>query len=210
MDRTVVCIIALHFAAFLTLALVLTWLPAYLNQGLGYAPKRAGQLFAAVLIASAPVSIVLSACSQRLMRRGVASRIARGAFVCACLGIGGALLVGASVFDVSSGAKVVLIALAIATTPIIYSLGPAMVAQIAPPSRRGAALAFEYSIAWIADIVAPPGVGWLIRNAHDNIAVGFEQGLLLTGALLIVLAVGGFTVLNPERSIKRLSRRASA
>lgn len=158
-DPSVVCIIALHFAAFLTLALALTWLPAYLNQGLGYAPRRAGQLFAAVLLASAPIGLALSAWSQRMIKRGVPSRIARGAFVCACLAVGGVLLVATAVCDIGPITKIVLIALAIATTPIIYSLGPAMVAQITPPEQRGAALAIEYSVAWIAGIVAPPVVG---------------------------------------------------
>ncbi|MFP6562666.1 MFS transporter [Paraburkholderia sp. B3] len=209
-DRTVVCIIALHFAAFLTLALVLTWLPAYLSEGLGFGPRRAGQMFAAVLVATAPVGLVLSAWSQRLMKRGVPSRLARGAFVCACLAVGGVLLVVAVVGNFGPALKVVLIALAISTTPIIYSLGPAMVAQIAPPEQRGAALAIEYSIAWIAGIVAPPAVGWMIRAAHNNVAAGFEQGLLLTGAVLVVLGVGGLKVLNPERSLERLARRAAA
>jgi MFS family permease len=209
-DRTVVCIIALHFAAFLTLALVLTWLPAYLSEGLGFAPRRAGQVFAAVLVASAPVGLVLSACSQRLMRRGVPTRIARGAFVCGCLAVGGALLVVAAVLDLGPMLKVGMIGLAISTTPIIYSLGPAMMAQIVPAEQRGAALAIEYSIAWIAGIVAPPAVGWMIRAAHNNVAAGFEQGLLLTGAVLVVLGVGGLKVLNPERSLERLARRLAA
>lgn len=209
-DRTVACIIALHFAAFLTLALVLTWLPAYLSEGLGYEPRRAGQLFAAVLVASAPVGIVLSACSQRLMTRGVPSRIARGAFVCVCLAAGGMLLAVAAVCDVGPIVKIALIALAISTTPVIYSLGPAMIAQVTPPQQRGAALAIEYSVAWIAGIVAPPVVGWLIRAANNNVAAGFEQGLLLTGALLVVLGVGGIKVLNPERSLERLTRRLTA
>ncbi|QBR01462.1 MFS transporter [Paraburkholderia pallida] len=209
-DRTVVCIIALHFAAFLTLALVLTWLPAYLSEGLGYAPRRAGQLFAAVLVASAPVGLVLSAWSQRLMTRGVPSRVARGAFVCVCLAVGGVLLVVTAVGGFGPIVKVVLIALAISTTPIIYSLGPAMIAQIAPPEQRGAALAIEYSVAWIAGIVAPPAVGWMIRAANNNVAAGFEQGLLLTGVLLVLLGVGGIKVLNPERSLERLARRLTA
>jgi MFS family permease len=209
-DRTVVCIIALHFAAFLTLALVLTWLPAYLSEGLGFAPRRAGQVFAAVLVASAPVGLVLSACSQRLMRRGVPTRIARGAFVCGCLAVGGALLVTAAALDLGPILKVALIGFAISTTPVIYSLGPAMMAQIVPPEQRGAALAIEYSIAWIAGIVAPPAVGWMIRAAHNNVAAGFEQGLLLTGAVLVVLGVGGLKVLNPERSLERLARRLAA
>jgi MFS family permease len=209
-DRTVVCIIALHFAAFLTLALVLTWLPAYLNVGLGYEPRRAGQVFAIVLVASAPVGIVLSAISQRLMTRGVPSRLARGAFVCGCLAVGGALLVATTVCNPGPAWKVALIGLAISTTPIIYSLGPAMIAQITPPAQRGAALAIEYSVAWIAGIVAPPVVGALIRSANNNVAVGFEQGLLLAGALLVVLALAGLLVLNPERSLERLARRLTA
>lgn len=131
-DRTVVCTIALHFAAFLSLALALTWLPAYLNLGLGYSPQRAGQLFAIMLLVSAPVGLALSAWSQRLIVRGTPSSIARGAFVCGCLAIGGLLFVAVALFPLGAAAKVALIALGISTTPIIYSLGPAMVAQITP------------------------------------------------------------------------------
>jgi hypothetical protein len=43
-----------------------------------------------------------------------------------------------------------------------------------------------------------------------NVAVGFEQGLLLAGALLVVLALAGLLVLNPERSLERLARRLTA
>ncbi|MFM0658422.1 MFS transporter [Paraburkholderia sediminicola] len=209
-DRTVVCTIALHFAAFLSLALVLTWLPAYLNQGLGYSARRAGQLFAVVLLVSAPVSLGLSAWSQRLMVRGVPSRVARGALICGALAIGGALFVAAATLPLSPGLKVAVIALAASGTPIIYSLGPAMVAQVAPPAQRGAALAIEYSIAWVAGIIAPPVVGWMVHASGNHIAAGFERGLLVAGALLVVLSVYGFKVLNPERSIARLAARAIA
>jgi MFS family permease len=210
-DRTIMCTIALHFAAFLSLALVLTWLPAYLNLGLGYSSQRAGQIFAAMLLVSAPIGVALSAWSQRLMMRGVPSRISRGAFVCGCLAAGGLLFIAVAILPLGPTMKAILIALGISTTPIIYSLGPAMVAQIAPPEQRGAALAIEYSVAWTAGMIAPPVVGWLIRAAGNNIAVGFEQGLLLTGALLVVLTVSGLKILNPERSVARIrDRRAVA
>lgn len=209
-DRTIVCTIALHFTAFLSLALALTWLPAYLNLGLGYSQQRAGQLFAVMLLVSAPVGLTLSAWSQRLIVRGTPSRVARGVFVCGCLVVGGLLFAAVAILPLSPSVKVVLIALGISTTPIIYSLGPAMVAQITPPAQRGAMLAIEYSVAWVAGIVAPPLVGWLIRQANNNIATGFEQGLLITGALLVVLTLGGLKVLNPERSVARLTERAPA
>lgn len=208
-DRTIVCIIALHFAAFLTLALVLTWLPVYLNQGLGYSPQLSGRIFAGMLVGSAPVGLLLSAWSQRMMVRGIPTRIARGAFMCVCLAAAGLLLAIVPMVNVAPLVKVFLIALALSFTPIIYSLGPAMVSQIVSPSQRGAAVAIEYSIAWTAGIFAPPAVGWMIRAAQNDIAIGFERGLLLSGALLFVLAIGGFKVLNPERSVERLEKRTA-
>jgi MFS family permease len=209
-DRTVVFTIALHFAAFLSLALVLTWLPAYLNQGLGFAPRVAGRLFALTLLVSAPVSLGLSALSQRMVLRGTPSSVARGAFVCCCLAVSGVLFVAVALVSASPAVKVALVALAVSSTPIIYSLGPAMVAQIAPAPQRGALLAIEYSVAWIAGIIAPPVVGWMIRGAHNDIAVGFENGLLATGVLLIVLTLSGLKALNPERSMERLAARPAA
>lgn len=209
-DRTVAFTIALHFAAFLSLALVLTWLPAYLNQGLGFAPRAAGRLFALTLLVSAPVSLVLSALSQRMVLRGTPSSIARGAFVCACLAVSGVLFVAVAFAGAHPALKVALITLGLSATPIIYSLGPAMVAQIAPAPQRGALLAIEYSVAWIAGIIAPPAVGWMIRAAHNDIAAGFENGLLLTGVLLIVLTMSGLKALDPERSMQRLAARPAA
>jgi MFS family permease len=208
-NRTFVCTTALHFCAFLSLALVLTWLPAYLNQGLGYSSRVAGQMFAGALLVSTPVGLGLSAWSQRMMVRGVASRLARGAFVCGCLLVGGVLFVVAAAFGLAPSVKVALIAVAIAMTPIIYSLGPAMVAQITPAPQRGAMLAIEYSVAWIAGIIAPPIVGWLIRNAGNDIARGFEHGLILTGVLLVMLSLVGLRMLDPEASAARLSSLAS-
>lgn len=209
-DRTIVCIIALHFAAFLTLALVLTWLPVYLNQGLGYPAHRAGRIFAGMLLVSTPVGLLLSGWSQRMMMRGIPSRIARGAFVSACLALGGVLFAVVPVFSATPAVKVVLIALAISTTPIIYSLGPAMVSQIVPPAQRGAAIAIEYSVAWTAGIIAPPAVGWLIRTAGNDVSTGFERGLVLAGLLLVVLGIGALKVMNPERSLERLTASAAA
>ena len=206
-DRTVVCTIALHFAATLSFALGLTWLPTYLSQGLGYSPRHAGQLFACMLLAIALVSLALSAWSQRMMVRGVPSHIARGGFTCSCLAIGGVVFVAAATLTLGPGWKAALIAIAISMTPIIYSLGPAIVAQITPPAQRSAVLSIEYSIAWIAGVIAPTAVGWMIRAAHNNIAIGFEHGLLANGLLLVILGVWGLKVLNPERSIVRLASR---
>jgi MFS family permease len=209
-DRTIVSIIGLHFAAFLTLALVLTWLPVYLSQGLGYPAQLAGRIFAGMLLVSTPVGLLLSGWSQRMMLRGVPSRVARGTFVSACLTLGGLLFAIVPIFSTMPAVKVALIALAISTTPIIYSLGPAMVSQIVPPAQRGGAIAIEYSVAWTAGIIAPPAVGWLIRAAGGDVTTGFERGLVFAGLLLVVLGIAALKVTNPERSLERLADSAAA
>ena len=78
-DSTVAYTIILHLTAYLAFAIVFTWLPVFLSEGLGYDQSRAGQLFSVVLIATTPVNLALSACSQRMLLRGTPSRIARGA-----------------------------------------------------------------------------------------------------------------------------------
>ncbi len=208
-DQTIVFTIALHFVSYLLLSLALTWLPVYLNQGLGYPPRLAGALFSATIAVSAPVGLILATCSQRMMLRGVSSRVARGRFICGCLGAAAVLLVAAVTLPLDAGAKVALIALAVSAMPVISALGPAMVAEIVPPVQRGAILGIEYSVAWLAGIVAPPIVGWMIRATDNNIAIGFERGLLAVGLLLAVVTLAGSMALNPERSAMRIAQRTT-
>lgn len=209
-DRTVAYTIALHFASFLTLSLALTWLPTYLQRGLGFEAHTAGHIFAACILVCAPVGLLLSMWSQRLLVRGVSSHVARGRFICICLGVAGLLLVAVGTLPLGSITKIIFIALAIAAAPVISSLGPAMLAEIVHPTQRGAVLGVEYSVAWIAGIVAPPMVGWMAGANNAGIATGFEHGLLITGAVLVVLTLRGLGVLNPERSARNIAGRAAA
>lgn len=205
-DTTIAFTIALHFASYLLLSLTVTWLPAYLNQGLGYAPRLAGQLFSAIVVFCAPVGLVLAAWSQRMMTRGVPSRVARGRFICGCLGSAGLLLVALTTLALAPAVKVALIGLAVSTMPVISALGPAMIAEIVPSAQRGAVLGIEYSVAWLAGVIAPPAVGWMIRAADNSIAVGFEHGLLVVGVLLVAITLAASAALNPERSAIKMTR----
>jgi MFS family permease len=80
-DPTVLGIFIMHFVAFWGLALALTWLPAYLQKGLGYDAVTSGRLFALVVLINAPVNLLLSWQSQRMLNRGASSRGGR-AIVC--------------------------------------------------------------------------------------------------------------------------------
>ena len=61
---------------------------------------------------------------------------------------------------------------------MIYALGPAMLAQVSPPHRRGAVLAIDNSVAALAGVIAPAAAGMLIERNPG--AHGYELGFFIS------------------------------
>nr|WP_256735105.1 MFS transporter [Variovorax sp. dw_954] len=209
-DRTVWGNFLLHFVAYWGLALTLTWLPSYLQKGLGYSAITAGQLFAMVVAIGTPINVGLSWWSQRMMARGASSRSARGVFASVGLLVAGVLFVALMYLDLTNMQKVLLIAVASGLTPIIYSLGPTMLGEVTPGAQRGGILAIDNSIASIAGILAPIVTGRLVEVASSNGGAGYEQGFAVSGLLLIGGGVIGLLCLFPEASARKLRAQPAA
>ena len=64
-----------------------------------------------------------------------------------------------------------MLAVASGLTPVIYSLGAAMMAAVSPISQRGAMLAIENSFASLAGVAAPVVMGTFIENAAGGAAI---------------------------------------
>jgi MFS family permease len=205
-DPTVWGVWVLHFMAFWGLALTLTWLPAYLQKGLGFEAVTSGRLFALVVLINVPISLGLSAWSQRLLARGTSARKGRAVLSSLSLMAGGALFVALMFVPMSPMGKVYLLAVASGLTPVIYSLGSAMMASVSPDSQRGAMLSIQNSIASIAGVAAPVVMGRLIETTSGSVASGYEHGFAVTGVLLILGGVVGLIWVNPERSMAHLSK----
>jgi sugar phosphate permease len=202
-DPTVWGNIMLHFVAYWALAGALTWLPAYFQKGLGFDNVAAGRMYGLVVATTIPLVLLSSWWSQRLMAKGWSSRDARGRFSSLWLILAGLAFVPLLVPGLPTIARVGIFAVALGFTPAIYALGPAMLAQVTPASRRGAVLAIDNSIASLAGVLAPIVSGQLIERYVG--AAGYELGYLLTGALLIAGGLLGWFIVNPERSIKNLN-----
>jgi len=204
LDATVLGNFMLHFVSYLCLAAALTWLPAYLQKGLGFDNVAAGRLFGLTVAISIPVVLLFSTLSQRLLARGWSSRTARGRFACLANVGAGVLMCLLLLPGPTPMMRVVFLGVTLGLTTVIYSLGPAMLAQVAPGSRRGAVLAIDNSIASVAGLLAPPILGKLIQATPG--AAGYEQGFGLIGAILLVGSVIGFLTINPEKSAAALNR----
>jgi predicted MFS family arabinose efflux permease len=201
-DPTVWGNFLLHFVAYWGLSASLTWLPAYFQAGLGYDNVNAGRLYCIVVALSIPIVLLLSLCSQRLLDKGWSSRDARGRFACFALVLAGLLYMAMMRESAGSTMRVICFGAALGLSTAIYSFGPAMLAQVAPPSRRGTVLALDNSIASLAGVLAPAVSGALIQSQGG--AAGFELGFALSGVLMVGGGLLGVFLVNPEGSASRL------
>ncbi|AOY91592.1 MFS transporter [Cupriavidus sp. USMAA2-4] len=204
-DTTVLCGFLTGFAAYWGLALALTWLPSYLEQGLGFDAAAAGRMFAIIVAAGVPVSMGLSWCSQRMLRRGASSRSARVVFSCVCVGLGGVLLLALPLLPLPPGGKVALLAVSAVLPPITFALGPAVLGEIVPDAQRSALIAISTAVSTSAGAVAPVVMGKLVQaQSHAGAAHGFELGFGVCGAVMVAGCLVGILGQHPERTRQRL------
>jgi hypothetical protein len=111
--------------------------PAYFQRGLGYDGIESGQIYALVIAVTIPMGIGLAWCSQVLLRNGMSSKTARGRYLSCFLMLAGILLASVYLGAAPDRIKIGILAFAIGLTPIIYSLGPALLAEVVPPPQRG-------------------------------------------------------------------------
>lgn len=198
-DRSVLGCAITHFVGYWSLALTLTWLPAYFQRGLGFGGIASGWLYSSVVALMIPLGIGLAWGSEHLLKRGIPSKTARGRYLSALLMVAGTLF-AVLYADVPEWLRIGLIAIALGCTPIVYSLGPAVLAEVVPVPQRGSMLAIINSVASLAGIAAPVVTGALIQNVPG--ARGFELGFALCGALMVVGGLLGLWMIDPGRSVR--------
>jgi len=203
-DRTILGNFLGHFSANWILAMTLTWLPTYLQLGLGYEAKTAGQMFGLFVLMTTPLSLGLAWISQHLLSRGVSSRLGRGLFVSITLVMAGAMLAALAYPGLGATEKIILLTLGSGMTLVMYSIGPAMLGEVTPDSQRGGILALSNGFASLAGLAAPILTGMLIEQAGGSTARGFEQACLVCGVVLLGCGALCAICLDPERSKRRL------
>jgi len=203
-DPTVLAGCCTGFAAYWGLALALTWLPSYLERGLGYDGMAAGRMYAVIVACGMPAVLGLSWCSQYLLKRGASSRVARVMFACGCVAIGGLIFLALPSLATTPGGKVALLAVASMLPPLAFALGPAVLAEIIPDEQRSAMIALNTAVSTSAGAIAPIVMGRLVQSQGLGGTHGFELGFMVCGAVMVVGAVIGVLGQHPERSRRRL------
>jgi MFS family permease len=90
-----------------------------------------------------------------------------------------------------------------------FTIGPAIVSEVAPTRQRGTALLITYSVVTVAGFISPAVMGYALQSAGTDVVAGYANAFHATAALLIVAGLAGFLLLNPDVSRQRLASTAT-
>ena len=191
------------WVAYWSLALALTWAPAYAAEVLHYSPATVGYLTSAQWLIGGLIVFGSGAVSQALKSRGMTSRLCRGGIA------GGAVLLGGLFTILMAQCEPGLLQMAVqvlafSLPSVIFAIGPAMIGEVTPLAQRGGMLGMNTAIQTTAGLIAPFTAGWMLQKAGSQ-AVGFAQMLLLAGVLSVVGGLVCLLLLRPERDARRLA-----
>jgi MFS family permease len=203
-SRTFIGCVLATFGAYWALSLGLTWFTTFIIQGLGFSQHQAGLISITPWVFGACVVLFTGWLSQRLMQRGVSSRMARGVLGAAPLLVGGAIILMLPYID-SPVAQIVALVVGSGLCGSIYVVCPPMIAEFAPVSQRGAAIAIYGALYTLAGIIAPWVMGSVLQHA-SSLLHGYVVGYAINGAVLIVSGIAGLLLLWPNTERARLLR----
>ena len=204
--RTFLGSVITGFSAYWLLTLAVVWLPSYLNKGAGYSPTEVSWIVtlpAFVQIIAIPGISWLSERPQ--VEWAFEPRVARCGRFAVRPDLGRAHLRPADDdrqrhADRDHRARVLDRLGDFRTRPRNGCRGHALVSQ------RGAMLGINNAVATTAGIFAPIVMGMVV-DVGTNTADGFRTGFMIAGVLVVIGALIGLLLINPEADIARFARR---
>lgn len=208
-DRTLVGCFALAFSCYWAASMMGAINPVFFQKGLSFSPSATGWTLAALGVAQAAISLAVSWVSQRLLKRGSSTNVARGGVSMTCMLVAAALITIGTSIDVPVMKVAVLgVAQGLALSPIILS--PGIIGDVAPAIHRSALLLVVMSLATLGFTFSPYLAGRIIASAGS--AAGVEAYnhayFLATTPILCLGSLLAFLMLRPEVSRARLAALA--
>ncbi|MGH3652413.1 MFS transporter [Glutamicibacter sp.] len=192
----------LSFAGYLITSLKVTWLPAFMNEGLGYSLQSVGMLVTIPYVCAVVILVGAGLLSGHMLKRGYSSRVARSFLTAACLLFAG---VSRIVFtQIPAGpVQLVLVVAAFSINSVAFSIGFAGASDFLPAHQRAAFFGCIVAAYSVAGMVAPYILGLIVDSAETPVQ-GYANGFLIVGITICVFGVAGGLMLNPSKSRARL------
>jgi MFS family permease len=207
LDPTVIGVIIMSTMSYWIVGISATWLPPFLQLGLGYKPTDVGWIISAIYMFQSPLLLSGSWITQVLQRQGWSLRACLGNASGLALGIAGCALL---LSIVTSGAlQLVCVAIAFAAPSLTTIFGPVALGAVAPAAQRGRLIVVIYSGNAASALFSNALTGWIVGEAGSNSALGYAHAMTFTAGILIVGAVAAFALIFPERTIARFAKTSS-
>ncbi|KXF51985.1 MFS transporter [Rhodococcus sp. SC4] len=184
-------------------AVVLTWLPSYFEQGLGFSRLNSGFLFALPSVTGVGALLISSLVSDRLVRQGRSVRIARGGVAVVAFLLCGAMLLVLP-YVTGTWTVVVLVVTGYGVGLTTFSLMQIAVSHICPERQVASTVGVFVAIYQSAGLLAPWLAGRII-DAAPTPAEGYATAFQMVGLAAIVGAVLITLTVNPERDRAKIA-----
>jgi len=204
LSKTFVGTVCIGLAAYWALAIVSAWLPSYLRVANGYSASSAANIVMAISLTAIFFLLTEAFATQRLMNRGVSSRIARGWMAAGSVTIGGVcILITATM--ASGMAQNIMLCLGFGLGLVTFTTGAVLISEFVPVLQRGAVLGIYVAIITLSGIVSPTVFGAIIDLYGSDASGGYRAAFVVSGALILVCGIVGFCLINPPREAVRIA-----
>jgi len=202
-NRTFIGAAFIIWTSYFAFSLIFSWVPSYMRAVLHFDASATGWAFMFFSFLGMPILFVTSLVSQRLQLRGASSKHARGWLNCGLLLLSGVLTVGALMLPLAPLVRAGILAFAWNLPQVSFVLAVTVVAEITPDSQRSTLLCALSAIGTTAGLIAPAMTGRFLEGTA-GVEAGYHSAFELAGALLIVSALAGFWLINPEASKRKI------
>ncbi|GAA2597537.1 MFS transporter [Streptomyces axinellae] len=194
--------LAAAFSFYTLVSVVLTWLPSYFEVGLGYSRLEAGTMFGFPSLVALVALFGTSYLGDRMMTRGVSSRIHRGIIPGAGLLICGLSMVCLPLIGIP-GVVVAAVSVGYGLGTMVFPLLNAAVSEICPKEQLAGTLGVFLAVMSSGGIVGPYLAGKIV-DAVDSPASGYALAFQVLGAVAIIGAITALLTVNPPRDARRV------
>ncbi|WP_329158477.1 MFS transporter [Streptomyces sp. NBC_01717] len=199
---TFIGISLLFFVAYACTAVKVSWLPLYLQEGLGYDAETAGNLASLPYIGAVVSVLLVGVISTVMTQRGISNRITRGLLPAALVLVAGLCSIGMSMLDRGTP-QMVMIILGASLNSAGYGVAFAGVADVAPAKQRGMVFGIITAIYSLGGIIAPLVLGEFVASG-ESVAIGYGNGFMTLGVTMITGAVAALLLIDPDKDVARL------
>ena len=203
LNGTTIAVILIGFGFFWSMAVLISWFPPYLIQGLRFSSQATGWLSTLPWICQLLVALGAGWLTQRMVVRGVSTRIARGVLCGVCVVIAGlALILAPYMPNVWLTVAMLVIGLSFSSAvPVTVFV---VMSEYTPATQRGAATSCANALCTTAGLFGPYVMGVVIQNAATKI-IGYERGFIICGIIALVCGIFGIIFLRPEAERDRFA-----